>query len=92
VPTMIEIYWADLTVRCNTFNRKVAMKVHKRASDQCTRTKMVSPGRPPLWQRDNLYRFWQAIAKGRTSEEAAVDAGVSSPVGVRWLGEREGCV
>ena len=60
------------------------MKTHKRRSDQCTRSKLRSPGRPPVWQRDNLCRFWQAIAIGRTSEEAAIDAGVSPPVGVRW--------
>ena len=61
------------------------MKVHKRASDGCTRLKMRSPGRPPVWQRENLCHFWQAIALGRSSEEAAIDAGVSAPVGVRWF-------
>jgi hypothetical protein len=61
------------------------MKVHKRASDGCTRRKMRSPGRPPVWQRENLCRFWQAIARGRSSEEAALGAGVSAPVGVRWF-------
>lgn len=61
------------------------MKVHKRASDGCTRRKMRSPGRPPVWQRENQCRFWQAIALGRSSEEAAIDAGVSAPVGVRWF-------
>ena len=61
------------------------MKSHKRRSDRSTRSKLCSPGRPPVWQRENLYLFWQAIASGRTSEEAAMDAGVSAPVGARWF-------
>ena len=61
------------------------MKVHKRASDRCTRSKLRSPGHPPGWRRDNVCRFWQAIACGRSSEDAAMDAGVSAPVGVRWF-------
>jgi hypothetical protein len=60
------------------------MKVYKRASDRSIRKKLRSPGHPPGWQRENLCRFWQAIAAGRTSEEAALDARVSAPVGVRW--------
>jgi len=61
------------------------MKVCKRASDRCTRNKLHSPGHPPGWQRENVCRFWQAIACGRTSEDAAMAAGVSAPVGVRWF-------
>jgi len=61
------------------------MKVHKRASDRCTRNKLRSPGHPPGWQRENVLRFWQAIAFGRTSEDASTAAGVSAPVGVRWF-------
>ena len=60
------------------------MKVYKRASDRCIRKKFRSPGHPPGWQRENLCRFWQAVAAGRTSEQAALDAGVSAPVGARW--------
>jgi IS30 family transposase len=44
-----------------------------------------SPGRPPVWLRENVFRFWQAIAFGLGSEEAGVKAGVSAPVGVRWF-------
>lgn len=57
----------------------------RRASDRCTREKMCSPGRPPAWQREHYRRFWQAIADGRTSEEAAADAGISTPLGPRWF-------
>jgi len=42
------------------------------------RGKMHSPGRPPGWQRDQVQRFWVEIAKGATSEDAAISVGVSS--------------
>lgn len=61
------------------------MTVHKRASDRCTRGKLRSPGRPPAWQREERVLFWRAIAVGRSSEEAAVDAGISAPLGPRWF-------
>jgi IS30 family transposase len=35
--------------------------------------------------RQDARAFWIAIAAGRSSEEAAVDAGVSPAVGVRWF-------
>ncbi|MGH2668442.1 MAG: IS30 family transposase [bacterium] len=54
------------------------------------RGKLRSPGRPPVWQRDQLQRFWIEIAKGTTSEDAAVSVGVSSPVGSRWFREAGG--
>lgn len=37
------------------------------------------------WQRENRFRFWQAIALGHSSEEAALDAGTSTPLGPRWF-------
>lgn len=40
-------YWADSTGRRNTKGLEVAMTVHQRASDRCTRKKLDSPGRPP---------------------------------------------
>ena len=61
------------------------MTAHRRASHRCTRRKLRSPGRPPAWHRENRRRFWQAIASGCTSEEAAREAGVSSPLGPRWF-------
>lgn len=66
------------------------MTVRKRATDRCTREKVGSPGRPPAWQREERGRFWQAIALGRTSEEAALDAGASAPLGPRWFREAGG--
>jgi IS30 family transposase len=44
-----------------------------------------SPSRPHEAVRDSFRRFWKAIASGRSSEDAAIDAGVSPAVGVRWF-------
>lgn len=66
------------------------MRVRKRVTDRCTREKARSPGRPSAWQREERGRFWQAIALGRSSEEAALDAGASAPLGPRWFREAGG--
>jgi transposase-like protein len=57
----------------------------RRASKRYTREKLHSPGRPSAWLREHHCRFWQFIAQGRTSEEAAADAGISTPLGPRWF-------
>jgi IS30 family transposase len=54
------------------------------------RGKLRSPGRPPGWQRDQRQSFWLEIAKGISSEEAAVSVGVASAVGTRWFREAGG--
>ena len=46
---------------------------------------MRSPGRPPVARREHRQRFWEGIARGVTSEEAGVGAGVSPAVGSRWF-------
>jgi hypothetical protein len=51
---------------------------------------MRSPGRPPVGRREHRQRFWAAIARGLSSEDAAVQAGVSVAVGVRWFREAGG--
>ena len=51
---------------------------------------MRSPGRPPATGRAEQQRFWKAIARGLSSEEAAVSCGVSPPVGGRWFREGGG--
>ena len=61
------------------------MTVRRRRSDRSGRSKLHSPGRPDSARRGELVRFWAAIATGRSSEEAARDAGVSPPVGSRWF-------
>ena len=48
---------------------------------------MRSPGRPPVLHRSERRPFWQAIADGFSSEEAAQLAGVSQAVGSRWFRE-----
>jgi IS30 family transposase len=51
---------------------------------------MRSPGRPPVARREHRQRFWEAIARGVTSEDAGVQAGVSAAVGSRWFREAGG--
>jgi IS30 family transposase len=51
---------------------------------------MRSPGRPPVARREHRQRFWKAIARGESSEEAGVEAGVSPAVGSRWFREAGG--
>jgi Helix-turn-helix domain len=60
------------------------MKRYRR-SDRCVRAALRSPGRPSGARRENCRQFWIAIASGRSSEDAAVDARVSPAVGVRWF-------
>jgi hypothetical protein len=45
---------------------------------------MRSPGRP-IPARHVEREFWRLIAQGKSSEEAAIGVGVSTPVGVRWF-------
>lgn len=60
------------------------------ASTATGRPPMRSPGRPPGWRREHQQRFWEAIARGLSSEEAAAVAGVASAVGTRWFREGGG--
>ena len=48
------------------------------------RGKMRSPGHP-VAGRDVRVRFWKAIARGVSTEVAAVQTGVSPAVGARWF-------
>jgi IS30 family transposase len=51
---------------------------------------MWSPGRPSTARRDDRVRFWEAIARGLSSEDAAGEAGVSPAVGTRWFRQAGG--
>ena len=62
----------------------------RRRSDRAGRLPMPSPGRPPVGRREHRQRFWEAIARGLSSEEAGVVAGVSPAVGTRWFRENGG--
>lgn len=46
--------------------------------------------RPNAGRREHRQRFWLAIARGLSSENAAAAAGVSSVVGARWFREGGG--
>jgi hypothetical protein len=52
---------------------------------QLYRGQIPSPGRPTVAWRQDRVRFWAAIAAGAMTEDAATEAGVSSPVGFRWF-------
>jgi IS30 family transposase len=51
---------------------------------------MWSPGRPSTARREDRVRFWEAIARGVSSDDAADEAGVSSAVGARWFRQAGG--
>jgi IS30 family transposase len=54
------------------------------------RGQMPSPGRPTVAWREDRVRFWAAIARGVSSEDAAVEIGVSPAVGSRWFRQAGG--
>lgn len=62
----------------------------RRRADRARRASMRSPGRPPVGRREHRQRFWKAIARGLSSEDAGVVAGVSPAVGTRWFREAGG--
>jgi IS30 family transposase len=54
------------------------------------RGQMWSPGRPSTARREDRVRFWQAIARGASSEDAADETGLSPAVGSRWFRQAGG--
>lgn len=66
------------------------MVIRKRRSHRSGRAPLPSPGRPPVAGRFELQRFWLGIAQGMTSEDAALTAGMSQPVGTRLFREAGG--
>ncbi len=66
------------------------MGKRRRAAGRAGRAVMRSPGRPPVGRLEHRQRFWGAIARGVFGEAAAVEAGVSPAVGVRWFREGGG--
>jgi transposase, IS30 family len=81
------VYWAESSGRRNTSNVEVLMATMKerQRAVQLYRGQIPSPGRPTVAWRQDRVQFWVAIARGAKTEDAAVDAGVSSPVGFRWF-------
>jgi IS30 family transposase len=52
---------------------------------QLYRGQVPSPGRPTVAWREDRVRFWAAVSRGLKTEDAAGEAGVSSPVAFRWF-------
>lgn len=62
----------------------------RRRSDRALRGKLRSPGRPGVARREDRRRFWVLVAEGLSSEDAAMEVGISQPVGTRWFREAGG--
>lgn len=61
------------------------MSTKGRRSDRAGRDRLGSVGRPGTGLNEVRRRFWDSIARGCSSAQAAADAGVSSAVGTRWF-------
>src|SRR5664280_841930 len=61
------------------------MPRRNRALDRAAAAGTRWGGHPPAGRREHRVRFWQAIARGASSEKAAVEAGVLPSIGVRWF-------
>ncbi len=62
------------------FNRSSQHSSKEVAMESCVRV-----GRAQKALREHYRPFWVAIASGRSSEDASIEAGVSPAVGVRWF-------
>lgn len=63
--------------------------IHRRRSDRSGRAKLYSPGHPTA-RRADRQQFWLGIYLDLSAVDAALDVGVSWPVGVRWFREAGG--
>ena len=61
------------------------MPRRNRALDRAAAAGTRSGGHPSVGRREHRVRFWEAIARGASSENAAVEAGVLPSIGVRWF-------
>ena len=64
--------------------------VKRQEAIRAMRGRMWSPGRPSKARREDRVRFWEAIGRGVSSEDAAGEAGVSPAVGSRWFRQAGG--
>ena len=60
------------------------MARRQQRADRALRPAMRSPGRP-IPGRHVEREFWRLIGQGRRTEDAAIEVGVSWPVGSRWF-------
>jgi IS30 family transposase len=65
-------------------------KHHRVQAIRAMRGRMWSPGRPSTARREDRVRFWESIARGLSTDDAAAGAGMSSAVGARWFRESGG--
>ena len=68
-----------------TADRPAVRKRNRQKDIRTYRGQIPSPGAPTIAWREDRVRFWAAIARGLKSDEAGVEAGVSSPVAYRWF-------
>lgn len=68
-----------------TAERPAVRKKNRAKEIRLYRGQIPSPGRPSVAWREDRVKFWAAIARGLKSDEAGVEAGVSSPVAYRWF-------
>src|SRR5437764_132932 len=61
------------------------MRRRNRAWDRAAAAGRRGLGRPPAGRREHRVRFWGAMVRGASSENAAVEAGVLPSIGVRWF-------
>jgi len=75
------------TGRRNTSTLEVADGDDARASAGIPALSRADPvtGRPTVAWRQDRVRFWAAIARGLKTDDAGVEAGVSSPVASLWF-------
>jgi len=78
---------ANSSGRRNTSTMGVFMATMRERQKQVQlyRGQIPSPGAPTVAWREDRVRFWAAIARGVKTDDAAAEAGVSSPVGYRWF-------
>lgn len=67
------------------------MARRQQMADRALRPAMRSPGWP-IPARHVEREFWRLIARGKSTEDAAVTVGVSVPVGSRWFRHARGMV
>src|SRR5687767_5216731 len=60
------------------------MARRQQQADRALRPAMRSPGRP-MPARHVERDFWRLLAQGKSTEDAAVEVGVSTPVASRWF-------
>jgi hypothetical protein len=66
------------------------MGIGKRQQEvRAMRGQMRSPGQPAAG-RDVRVRFWKAIARGLSSEEATLEGGLPCTLGTRWFRQAGG--